>query len=139
MFWNTHQLLLAEGSLWSEFLRWASSPSVGHWLALASLVFALIAAVWGALWWSERRAAASEPGDAEPETLWKLLCVAHGVTGLEAERLVMLARHAKLADPAILFVDPQVLERAATKGDAQARDFARLGRQVFGDVFQPAT
>ena len=105
----------------------------------AALLGMLIAAVWAGLWWwSVRRARKAEPPDTAPVTLWECLCRVHDLSHADVARLSALGQSVGAADHCLLFVDPRWLERAAANGDDEAADFARLGQQLFGDVFRGA-
>jgi hypothetical protein len=105
----------------------------------SALLAALVAAVWAGLWWwSVRRARQAEAPDFAPVTLWECLCRVHDLSHAEVALLSALGETAGVADHCLLFVDPRWLERAAVNGDDEAAEFARLGRQLFGDVFRAA-
>lgn len=108
-------------------------------LQLIALICLLISAVWaGVWWWTDFRLREREAPDSAPVTLWGCLCRAHDISPADAARLVALGQKSGLADACVMFVDPGFLEHAASSANSDAAEFARLGRLVFGEVFQEA-
>ena len=103
---------------------------------VASIVGA-IALVWtGLWWWSIRSARRNSRREHVPLSPWQKLCQVHRVSNVDAIRLNALCRTMGASDPLLLFVDPRLLEQAA-RGDQEPGEFARLGQQLFGEVFHP--
>jgi len=109
-----------------------------HWLQLQFIgpLAVAIALMWAGLWcWSLRSAGRSRRRDPLVTSPWQKLCQVHGVSNVDVIRLNGLCRATGVADPLLLFVDPRLLEQAA-KGDHEPGEYARLGQQLFAELFR---
>ncbi len=101
--------------------------SYGVWLGLGIVV------VWTLLYlWERRHRWLHNAPTVGRRTLFQQLCDAQRISTADEERLEAHAQRLQLADPALLFIDPRLLESLAA---ADPRD-QRLGVQIFGSVFR---
>jgi hypothetical protein len=136
------QNLLAYSSQWCGTLIAASWLSLGitRLGALASGLAVGVLAIW---WYSRRRQPRKEQALHSPQRLFQELCRAHRLSAAQELLLEWVVSDRQLAQPAMVFLDPLLLEQAMARSDApgvrkrladlRSRLFARL-QATAGDL-----
>lgn len=106
---------------------------------LGFLLVLVIAAVtvWIILYWWEHRQQ-QNPRRTVIESIFKNLCAVHGLSVTMVRQLEALATELKLSDPALLFVDPRLIEQRTADLSDDREFWQDLGTKLFGQHFQPA-
>lgn len=107
--------------------------TMGPWV-VGSVIAALVVVwtgIFAAEWWRRR----SPVETVRQSSLFDQLCHAHGLDASLQQRLTLIAKERAHGDLILPFLDPRILEAAAQKSP----DLAPLGRQLFGDAWQPPT
>ncbi|WP_166831341.1 hypothetical protein [Thalassoroseus pseudoceratinae] len=118
----------------SSFIRWSRhSASLGNYLFFAAII-ALIAAIWGGLYWWERHRVSRTESNDTPNDLFQQLCKVHRLSVGEQQLLSQVAQATCASQPALVFVDHRCLQSQGEGGNAeQLRD---LARKLFGPAKQ---
>ena len=67
----------------------------------------------------------------KPGNVFDEICTAHGLAGDQKRHLLAGATELKLESPALLFVDPALLNALATSGHNDADEFRQLADRLF--------
>ena len=120
-------LLLAEG----EFYR--SRGGSSQYLFLLAAVGGVVLAIVGIYFWNTRRQRViGEQPDATPEDLLAELFRVHELSRAEQSLVTLLAKNERLAQPALVFVEPGPLDRAIEAADPEAPRYQVLRQKLFG-------
>jgi hypothetical protein len=112
--------------------RSRSMSSLSKNLELIVWVAIGIAGLWAALhYWGRYRDRILRNGDS-PQSLFLELCHVHRLSRLEKTLLMQAATAAKLAEPAIAFVNPQVLGAMKGSVSADVQERRVLMEKLFG-------
>lgn len=108
-----------------------SSSLKDSWFWIA--VFGCIGAIWLALiyWDNYRRRLLRNSNN--PKSLFFELCQAHRLDRKQRSLLMKAVQYRGLKQPALLFVDPELLGGLVGSGGAHAKQFAELRQRLFGD------
>ena len=104
----------------SQYLLWIGAIGA---VALAVVGFHL---------WNVSRKSRNQGETAAPEDVMAELCKAHELSRIEQTLLMKIARSQQLAQPAVLFIDPQPFERAGDEPDLDAHSCRALRVKLFG-------
>lgn len=120
-------LLLAE----SELYRPRSGlPQYMLWMAALGAV--ALAVIGFHLWNSNRKPRDRRSEQATADDVFAELCKVHELTRSEQTLLVTIARDHHLSQPAVLFIDPDPLDRAADRPELDAHTCRALRSKLFG-------
>lgn len=112
--------------------RSRSMSSLSKNLELIVWVAIGIAGLWAARhYWGRYRDRILRSGDP-PRSLFLELCSVHRLTRAEKTLLMQAADAAHLAEPAIAFVSPQVLDAMPRAASADSQDPRALAEKLFG-------
>jgi hypothetical protein len=112
-------LLLAEIDLWSSLtnkLRGFTSLDATRLGALASGLAIGVLVIWYYSRWSGRRSPDASPHS--PQRLFGELCQAHRLTAAQRRLLEWLVAERQLLQPALVFLDPILLESAIAHAES---------------------
>jgi len=119
-----------------RYLVRPSSSSDNWFLLIAILAIVLL---WAILYhWDKFRKKFARQRNDNPQILFIELCKVHALSYAERALLRKAIEVKKLAQPAMLFVDPDLLSGMSASGSPEAPDYAKLVRKLFGEeTFQP--
>lgn len=131
---NATLLLAARNGGVDPLWRWMKSIAPSGSMGWMTVTIVAILAVWIAVFLGER--VRKRIGTAGPEAsdLFRELCDAHQLSRSDREGLRNIAEAAQLARPAVIFLDPLVLERAAAGGGESSAVATALQRRLFRDT-----
>lgn len=110
----------------------------GQWGLVLLLMLGLVGLIWLFVFVCGVLTRRAERRPVRQQVLLEELCAAHRLEPDDVALLNAAAQRTAARDPLLLFLDPRLLERLATPPQARAADFERLGRRLFGPLFEPA-
>jgi hypothetical protein len=121
-------LLLAEGE------SYRSRGGASQYLFLLAAVGGVVLAIVGIYFWNTTRKqrVIREQPDATPEDLLAELFRVHELSRAEQSLVTLLAKSERLAQPALVFVEPGPLDRAIEAADPDAPRYQALRQKLFG-------
>jgi hypothetical protein len=99
----------------------------------------LAAGIW-AIWLLARRGSARRPAvPPSPQQLFQELCQAHQLSAAQQRLMEWVVSDLQLPQPAMLFLEPLLLERAMTRSDTPGvrKRLADLRSRLFAGMRQP--
>lgn len=137
---STQALLLAAltADAGSELAGGLDRETSSMWpgLLIAGGMLLGIAVVWGAVFLALRWRASASISPPTTRLLWERLAGVHALNAGDVQQLRTLLKGPTLLDPAVVFLDPRVLERFATEHPTQADWATQMGQKLFGDLYQ---
>jgi hypothetical protein len=125
-------LLFGVGDLGRSFERYSdrsSSLSANWFLIVVALV---IVGLWVGLYYWDRHRGALTSQAGRRENLFQQLCRAHRLTRQEHSLLTQIVKAKQVAEPAHLFVDPDLLNAPVMVSDLDVQGYADLKIKIFG-------
>jgi len=129
---NTLLWLQASADLGDAFRRHAgrSSSLSGNWFLI--VLVAGIGLLWlGLYYWDKYRKLKDEEG-SDPASAFSDLCGVHQLSRMERSLLRNVASSKKLEQPAIVFVDPEILSAFTRTNSTKGQAYAALEKKLFG-------
>jgi len=107
------------------------SSSMGNAGFVIAVLVGIVTLGGGLYYWSQHRKV-SPQGSSNPQTLFQELCHLHQLSRSERALLLRVFESLRLAQPAILFVDPSILESIKKSPSPESQTYAALANKLFG-------